>query len=571
MPEGSPLDGLTPQQWSAAWESSPVLVIVTAGVDHLVVFQNAAARELFGAVELGRPLRTTFPLFGEAAFVAMDGVLHEGTTVQRPDGPVEVVGSHGQRVHLLPRFAPLGAPRDDRPAAGVVMTGIDVSSQVAAERMAARAAVLAEVSDRMSGATDPDGALCRLTEALVPTLADVAAVYVRPLGAPRPVVAGTGTGRRPQPSPQRLPARALAVAADLRDRVGMPPAQGAPTGRPRWLGALEAGRPVLLDLPPPGADAVLTASPLDRWLRAADSHTVAVLPLAVAGELDGAVVLLGTGDRPPYTQADLPFLEDVAARAGVAVTHLRGFDQQRRIAQDLQRALLPDIPTTLPGLRVAARYVAGADGLEVGGDWWDVHDLGGGRTGVGIGDVAGRGLAAAVVMGQARSVMRTGAIAGLSPAGLLTMLDRHVADLVARAGDGGADQPQFATASYAVIDRVAGTLTVANAGHPPMLLRYDGGRTVAAHAPPGPPLGIGTGGYVEVEMPFGPGCLLAAFTDGLVESSELDVGAGIERLRGHVHAVADEDLEDAADRLLEAMTGRRGQDDVALVLLHQDT
>jgi len=74
-----------------------------------------------------------------------------------------------------------------------------------------------------------------------------------------------------------------------------------------------------------------------------------------------------------------------------------------------------------------------------------------------------------------------------------------------------------------------------------------------------------------VEMAFGPGCLLAAFTDGLVESSELDVGAGIERLRAHLHAVADEDLEDAADRLLEAMTGRRGQDDVALVLLHQDT
>jgi hypothetical protein len=569
VPEGSPLDRLTPQQWSAAWESSPVLVVVTSGADHRVVFQNAAARELFGAVELGGPLRTTFPLFGEAAFAAMDRVLHEGTTAQRPEGPVEVVGSHGQRVHLLPLFAPLGAPRDHLPAAGVVMTGIDVSSQVAAERMAARAGMLAEVSDRMSGATDPDGALRRLTEALVPTLADVAAVYVRPLGPARPVVAGTG--RRPQPSPQGLPARALAVAADLRDRVGMPPGQGSPSDRPRWEGALEAGRPVLLDLPPPGTDAVLTDSPTDRWLRAAGSHTVAVLPLAVAGELAGAVVLLGAGDRAPYTLADLPFLEDVAARAGVAVTHLRGFDQQRRIAQNLQRALLPDVPTTLPGLRVAARYVAGADGLEVGGDWWDVHDLGGGRTGVGIGDVAGRGLAAAVVMGQARSVMRTGAIAGLSPGELLTMLDRHVADLVQRAGDSGADQPQFATASYAVIDRVAGTLTVANAGHPPMLLRYDGGPTIAAHAPPGPPLGIGTGGYEEVEVAFGPGCLLAAFTDGLVESSELDVGAGIERLRGHVDAVADEDLEDAADRLLEAMTGRRGQDDVALVLLHQDT
>ena len=571
-PEGDPLDQLTPQQWAAAWERSPVLVVVTSGADHLVVFQNAASRALFGAVELGRPLRTTVPGLGDAAFVAMDRVLHEGTTVHEPGEPVEVVGSQGQHVHLVHLLAPLGAPRDGRPAAGVMMTGIDVTTQMAAERLADRAGTLAEVSERMSGASDPDGALRRLTEALVPTLADVAAVYVRSLGPARPVVVGTGTGtdRRPLPSPQGLPPRALAVAADVLDRAGMPPAEGSPSERPRWEGALAAGRPVLLDLPPPGTDAVLTDSPTDRWLRSAGGHTVAVLPLAVAGELAGAVVLLGAGDRPPYTRADLPFLEDVAARAGIAVTHLRGFDQQRRIAQDLQRALLPDVPTALPGLRVAARYVAGADGLEVGGDWWDVHDLGGGRTGVGIGDVAGRGLAAAVVMGQARSVMRTGAIAGLSPARLLTMLDRHVADLVERGGDAGAHQPQFATASYAVIDRVAGTLTVANAGHPPMLLRYDAGPTVAAHAPPGPPLGIGAGGYEEVEMPFGPGCLLAAFTDGLVESPELDVGAGIERLRAHVHAVADADLEHAADRLLDAMTGRRGQDDVALVLLHHD-
>ena len=234
---------------------------------------------------------------------------------------------------------------------------------------------------------------------------------------------------------------------------------------------------------------------------------------------------------PPFTAADVPFLEDVAARAGATVTQLRTFDQHRQIARDLQRALLPDVPTRLPGLRVAARYVAGGPGVEVGGDWWDVHDLGGGRTGIGVGDVAGRGLSAAVVMGQTRSAMHTAARAGLSPARILELLDLQLADLVRRGTIARPDHPQFATASYAVVDRVAGTLTVANAGHPPLLLRGPAAPTVLVEAVPGPPLGIGLGGYEELVVPFGPGCLLAAFTDGLVESRRA-------RRRGGDRAVA---------------------------------
>jgi serine phosphatase RsbU (regulator of sigma subunit) len=133
----------------------------------------------------------------------------------------------------------------------------------------------------------------------------------------------------------------------------------------------------------------------------------------------------------------------------------------------------------------------------------------------------------------------------------------------------GADHPQFATASYAVIDRAAGTLTVANAGHLPLLVRRPGSATAVVHAAPGPPLGIGAGGYAELEVPFGPGCLLAAFTDGLVESRQLDADAGVELLRLQVDAEPVGDLEGTADRLLDMLDGRAGQDDVALVLLHQ--
>jgi hypothetical protein len=503
----------------------------------------------------------------------MDRVMREGVPVHRPRDPIGVHGHGGAELHLLYVFTPLEPAHPGDPGGGVVMTAIDVTDRVDAERLAFRSRLLAEVSGQMSQAADGDGALQRLTEALVPALADVAAVYVHPVGPSLPLVAGTG--RRPPPQAQRRSPRAITVAPALLDRHGPPPTSGPPSERPRWEEALEARRPVLLDIPPPGADAVLTTSPTDRWLSDADGHTVAVLPLAVAGEIAGGVVLVSAGSRAAYTEADLPFLADVAARAGSAVTHLRAFDQQRQIARDLQRALLPDVPTTLPGLRVAARYVAGGAGVEVGGDWWDVHDLGGGRTGIGIGDVAGRGLAAAVVMGQARSAMHAAALAGLPPARVLELLDLHLADVVRRgtAGAGaatGADHPQFATASYAVIDRAAGTIAVANAGHLPVLVRRPGSATVAVHAAPGPPLGIGAGGYTELEVPFGPGCLLAAFTDGLVESRQVDADAGVELLRLQVDAgPVDDDLERTADRLLDTLDGRSGLDDVALLLLHQ--
>jgi hypothetical protein len=566
------LADLTARQLLEAWESSPALVTITVGPEHVLAFQNATSRSLFGARELGLPLCKAFPEVRAESFEAMDRVRREGVPVHRPRDPIGVPGRGGVELHLLCVFAPLGPAGPGEAGSGVVMTAIDVTDRVDAERLAFRSRLLAEVSGQMAQAADADGALQRLTDALVPAVADVAAVYVHPVGPSQPLMAGTRC--RPEPPAPRLPPRAFTVAPELLHQHGHPPTSGPPSERPRWEHALSAQRPVLLEIPPPGAHAVLTSNPTDQWLSNADGHTVAVLPLAVAGELAGGVVLVSAGSRSPYTETDLPFLEDVAARAGAAVTHLRTFDQQRQIARDLQRALLPEVPTTLPGQRVAARYVAGGAGVEVGGDWWDVHDLGGGRTGIGVGDVAGRGLAAAVVMGQARSAMHAAALAGLSPARVLDLLDLHLADLVRRgtAGGGaaaGADHPQFATASYAVIDRRAGTLTVANAGHLPLLVRRPGCATVAVQAVPGPPLGIGAGDYAELEVPFGPGCLLAAFTDGLVESRQVDAGAGVELLRLQVDAAPVDDLEGTADRLLGTLDGRAGQDDMALVLLRQ--
>src|SRR5262249_44861386 len=160
-----------------------------------------------------------------------------------------------------------------------------------------------------------------------------------------------------------------------------------------------AGRTVLIDLTDAAVRPLIDPDSL-AWLDATSCTTLVVLPLTAAGSLTGAVVLAGAPPRHPFRPADLPFLEDTAARAGAAVAALRDLRRQGQIAVDLQRSLLPDAPPALPGLEIAARYVAGAADVDVGGDWWDVTHLGAGRVGVGVGDVSGRGVPAAVIMGQ---------------------------------------------------------------------------------------------------------------------------------------------------------------------------
>ena len=169
----------------------------------------------------------------------------------------------------------------------------------------------------------------------------------------------------------------------------------------------------------------------------------------------------------------------------------------------------PGLPPELPGLRVAARYVAGSADVEVGGDWWDVHHLGAGRVGIGVGDVSGRGVPAAVVMGQARAGMRAAAHADLPPVDVLTVLDAQVSELV-RIDDTDPSRlpPRFATAAYAVIDPFDDTLRVACAGHPPMLSGCPRGGSSRWPPPPGPPLGLGGSRYDDLVVSFPAGSIL---------------------------------------------------------------
>src|SRR4051794_1610090 len=417
---------------------------------------------------------------------------------------------------------------------------------------ARRGQLLAGITEGMTTATDPDDALQALADALVPDIATIAAVYV--------VRARADDPRDSFPT-------AIKLAPGLLEELGPPPSGRSDAPSP-WDAAIGAGRSILIDVREQADREAVDADSL-AWLERAGSTTIAVLPLVVAGELAGALVLAGGPGLSPDRPGDLAFLEDVAARAGVAVSHVRNVRAQWEVALDLQRALLPSTLPQLQEVEYATRYVAGSPEVDVGGDWFDLTDLGAGRIGLGVGDVSGRGLPAAAVMGQARAAMRAAAHAALGPGDLLALLDTHVSELVAPQLEGDVRiPPRFATALYGVLEPFDETLRIASAGHPPVLVRDPDGRVRRVEAVPGPPLGLGIGPFPELGTGFPAGSVLAAYTDGLVESREVDVELGMTRLAACLEAAGDSgSLEELADSLLTAAGADRAADDVALLLV----
>ena len=236
----------------------------------------------------------------------------------------------------------------------------------------------------------------------------------------------------------------------------------------------------------------------------------------------------------------------------------RLYRAERSVAETLQTALLPDRLPDLPGLAIATRYLAGTEGINVGGDWYDVIDLPDNRIFFTIGDVSGRGLSAATTMSRLRHSITAYAVEGSDPATVLTKVTRLL-DVVR---DG-----HFATALCGILDIDAGVLTVANAGHLPLLV-IEGGRVEHVAGPLGPPLGVGTD-YDSVKLTLSSGSVLLAYTDGLVERRDELIDDSIARLRAAAGpAVGDGDLEAMLDTVLaELLGGRPSPDDTAVMAL----
>jgi anti-sigma regulatory factor (Ser/Thr protein kinase) len=260
------------------------------------------------------------------------------------------------------------------------------------------------------------------------------------------------------------------------------------------------------------------------------------------------------------TSGVLIFAADVTDEV-LAAERLRTSERlQREAAVTLQRSLLPQELEQPDDLRVAATYQPGGTDTAVGGDWYDVITLGAGRTALVIGDVMGRGVRAAAVMGQLRTAVRAYARLDLPPHEVIQLLDGLTTEI---------DATQIATCIYAVHDPSEGCLSYASAGHLPILVRDRDGIITRAESPTGPPLGTGGWLHTSGSVPLEPGATAVLYTDGLVERRQSDIEEGV--------AVLEQALTGATgtpqvicDRLLRALgiTAEHDDDVAVLVLQH---
>jgi hypothetical protein len=249
--------------------------------------------------------------------------------------------------------------------------------------------------------------------------------------------------------------------------------------------------------------------------------------------------------------------EGIAGYTAIGLDNARLYARQRTLATELARSMLPAIGD-VPGFTAVARYLPAATGSEVGGDWLDVIDLPCGRTAFVIGDVMGRGVPAASTMGQMRTAVRAYAMLELSPA-----------DVLRRASQLAMTMPgqQFVTCVYAVHDPVEGTLTYANAGHPPPAVIGPDGSVHFARDRLGMPMRVGES-FEERVLPFPGGSALVLYTDGLVERRGRPLPDGIDQLEDALRRlVAPLVIEPstACDKLIGELTDGAHDDDVALL------
>lgn len=299
-------------------------------------------------------------------------------------------------------------------------------------------------------------------------------------------------------------------------------------------------------------DATTVVNPLlwERGLRA-----MLGVPMIAQGDLTGVVHIGSTAARR-FTDEEVELLQLVADRLAIAAHAHRARSERTAIAM-LQDSLLPAVLPVTDGWELAARYVAGA-GSGVGGDWYDVFDLPGGRLGLVIGDVVGRGLAAAVVMGRLRSALRAYALEFDDPAEVLARLDRKASHF---------EQHTMATVGYAVIDTATHRMDIALAGHLPPVIAVPGEPARFLQVPVGPPVGCGlavTGRRgVNVEVPAG--ALVILYTDGLVERRDQDLDDRLEQLREAIFPMGP---DVACARLMTALVGdQAAADDIAVLTI----
>lgn len=411
-----------------------------------------------------------------------------------------------------------------------------------------RLALLAETTAQLTSTLDVDEALRRLVALVLPRLADWAVVdliterdevwrtvvvhadgdtftHREDLQGPMPPV--------PEESPMPLSRALRGVASNL------------------------AGPQTYQGLPDSGI-----AVEQRRLFDATGMHSAAIAPIRSTRAVLGALTL-GRDENPaPFTPVDLPLIEDIARRAGLALDNARLYQRQRKVAETMQNHLLPQMPG-VSGLQMTVRYLPAPDASQVGGDWYDAFPLSDASTALAIGDVVGHDLEAAAGMAQVRNMLRAYAWSQHEPPSrIVERLDeaiQHITDVT------------MATTIFARVEPAGDghwQLSWTNAGHPPPLLISRDGLAEYLTDGHGILLGTQTGTRrpdATAQLP--PGSTLVLYTDGLIEAPRRSLDEGLKQLRQHAAALAHRPLASFTDQLLRRVRPAGNDDDVAVLAL----
>jgi PAS domain S-box-containing protein len=498
-------------------------------VDFRFTYVNRAALAMTGRGEdelLGRRIRGDLPPARDWLF--------EGCALALESGEPFVAEHEYAGARLSGRLAVTVVKVDD----GVAVTARDVTDRF---RAAERDRLLAAVAAAMDAAPEIAPRVRALAELLADGLADLCRVDVIASDGGLELGDVAGTDRDAVGLLRDLPAAA----------AGSPLARAVHAGRPRLVADV--------------TDDVLRRAGVDPEsdaLRRLALRSAVLLPLLARGRALGVALLLRGQDRAPFGEGDVDTLALLSGRAALALDNARLYEQQRAIAQTLQQSLLPDELPSPGRLAFAARYRAAGEGLDVGGDFYDVLRRDGVLLAV-VGDVCGKGPAAAAVTSLVRHTLRLAAPAAAPAAALAAVNEAVRAER--RTG-------LFCTAAAAALlelpdGRVA--VRTARAGHPPpLVLRADG--TIEAMESDGMLLGwVEDVALQEMPTTLSPGDALILYTDGVVEARDGPDLFGEERLRALLAERAGADAEDLAEAVAgAAMTHARGRprDDLAVLV-----
>ncbi|MFF8035698.1 MULTISPECIES: SpoIIE family protein phosphatase [unclassified Streptomyces] len=412
-----------------------------------------------------------------------------------------------------------------------------------------RLALLAETTTQLTSTLDADEALHRLAALTVPRLADWAVIDL--------------LTERDEVRRALVTEHKDGILVEREDLQGpMPPVpEDSPMPLSRALrgAASSLADPSTYQGPPDSGIAVEQG----RLFTETGMHSAVIAPIRGLRDVLGALTL-GRSTRPgAFTAADLPLLEDITRRAGLALDNARLYQRQRKVAETMQRHLLPQLPV-VPGVEMTARYVPAPHASSVGGDWYDVFALTGSARALVIGDVVGHDLDAAAGMAQVRNMLRALAWSQphATPSAVVTQLDdavKHIAEV---------PMATMILATLTLDDDKLWRLWWTNAGHPPPLLVSHDGRTrylTDAHG-----ILLGTGMIrprPDAVTVLPPRTTVLFYTDGLVESPHQSIDHGLDRLRRHAASLVHRPLDSLCDLLLERVRPGDNDDDVAMLAL----